>query len=88
MPLQRAAAEAVNASALAAGGGGRRAPEVVVDGVNACGRAVPLAAEVGALGESRGRGGGRRQGDGRGAGQRNESGELHGDDVERDVERN
>lgn len=53
MPLERAAAEAVNTRALAARGGLIATPEVVVDCVRALDLVVPLATEVGALGKSR-----------------------------------
>ena len=53
MPLERVAAKAVNARALAARGGLIATPEVVVDCIRALDLVVPLTAEVGALGESR-----------------------------------
>lgn len=89
MPLQRAAAKAINTSALAARGSLVAAPEVVVDSVRALDLVVPLAAEVGALGEDRGWGGGSRQGERSSAGKSKDCGELHGGDVkeEEDVEK-
>ena len=81
MPLQGTAAKAINAGALAARGSLGTAPEVVVDGVGALNRGVPLAAEVGALGEGRSRSGRRRQGESSSAGKGKEGGELHGDDL-------
>ena len=54
MPLERGAAEAVNASALGARSGLVPAPEVVVSRVWAVDRVVPLAAEVGSLLNGRG----------------------------------
>ena len=82
MPLERVTAETVDAGALAAGGGLVAAPEVVVDGVRALDLVVPLAAEVGTLGEGRSRGGGSRQGERSSAGKGKECGELHVGDVE------
>jgi len=52
VPLECAAAKAVNAGALATRGGLVAAPKVVVDGVRTLDLVVPLAAEVGALGQS------------------------------------
>lgn len=77
VPLERVAAEPVDAGALAAGGGLCGAPEVVVDGVHALDGVVPLAAVVCALGEGGSRSGGCRQGKRSGAGDGKECGELH-----------
>lgn len=76
MPLERATAEPVNTSALAARGSLVAAPEVVINGVRALDLVVPLTAEVGALGEIRGWSG---CGESSSAGQSNECGELHVD---------
>jgi hypothetical protein len=86
MPLQSAAAKAIDASALTTGGGLVAAPKVVVDGVRALNLVVPLTAEVGALREGRGRGSRRRQGESSSAGKGKECGELHVDDVVREEE--
>jgi hypothetical protein len=77
VPLQGAATEAIDTSALATRGGSIAAPEVVVDGVRTLDLVVPLTAEVSALGKSRSRGGGRRNGESSSAGKRKECGELH-----------
>lgn len=77
MPLESAAAEAVNAGALRAGGSLVATPKVVVDGVGALNLVVPLAAEVRALGENRSRGGRRCHGQRSGAGKGKDCGELH-----------
>jgi hypothetical protein len=82
VPFERAAAQTVNAGALAAGGSLVTAPEVVVDSVRALDLVVPLAAEVGTLGEDRSRGGRSRQGKRSSAGKGKECRELHIDDVE------
>ena len=73
MPFERAAAQTVNAGALAAGGCATLAPEVVVEGVVLDGDVVPVAAHFGGAGEEGG--GARRQGGGEGGG---EDGEFHG----------
>lgn len=75
MPLDGRAAGAVESGALAAGGRGALAPEVVVEGVVVDDDVVPVAAHVGAASEGRwgGRGGGQ---EGHGAGD-DGGGELH-----------
>lgn len=58
MPLECAAAESIDASALAAGGSLSAAPEVVVDCVLTLDLVIPLTAEICALGKVRDRCGG------------------------------
>lgn len=81
VPLESAAAEAVDTSALATRGSLVAAPKVVIDGVGALNLVIPLTAEVGALGEDRGRGGGGRQGERSSAGKGKECRKFHFDDV-------